>query len=107
MALSLPEPDEEGNKMEVEKKVESRIQEECGKESKDNVDCDDAGSEVNGKARREMSDSSKGSKRDILNVPSSTVKSKCIAKGGEQKANLGVANGWGYSCCILSNFSNK
>eukprot|EP00957_Ditylum_brightwellii_P171944 13091122-Ditylum_brightwellii.AAC.1 len=34
----------------------SRVQEEGGKESKDNVEGDDARSEVYGKDRREMSD---------------------------------------------------
>eukprot|EP00957_Ditylum_brightwellii_P044102 3346075-Ditylum_brightwellii.AAC.1 len=94
LALSLPESDGEGNKMEVEKKVEvhedndssdvsppdtskgSMVQEECVKESKDNLEGDDAGSEMYGKDRKEMSDSSEGSKLDILNASPSTVKAK-------------------------------
>eukprot|EP00957_Ditylum_brightwellii_P041073 3110410-Ditylum_brightwellii.AAC.1 len=87
----------------------SRVQEGGGKESKDNVEGDDARLEVYGKDRREMSDRSEGSKHDVFNVSPSTVKvktggtqkdslkvskhddlkvsqSKCYAKGGKQKA---------------------
>eukprot|EP00957_Ditylum_brightwellii_P182912 13932831-Ditylum_brightwellii.AAC.1 len=87
----------------------SRVQEEGGKESKDNVEGYDDESEVYGKDRREMADSSEGSERNISNVSPSTVKvkacgrhkdsskvskcddlkvsqSKCHAKGGKQKA---------------------
>eukprot|EP00957_Ditylum_brightwellii_P162298 12358099-Ditylum_brightwellii.AAC.1 len=111
----------------------SKVQEEGGQESKDNLEGDkndDAGMEVYGKDSKEMSDSSEGSKCDILNVSPSTVKikvggtqkdslkvskyddlevsqSKGHAKGGKQKAKQGVAKGGVYTGYILSDSSGK
>eukprot|EP00957_Ditylum_brightwellii_P211862 15366687-Ditylum_brightwellii.AAC.1 len=114
LVSSLPELDQEGNKMEEEKEVE--VREERGQESKDNLEGDgndDAGSEVYGKDSKEISDSSEGSIHDISNVSPSIVmvkaggmqrnsskvskrdnlkvsQSKSHAKGGKQKAKQGV-----------------
>eukprot|EP00957_Ditylum_brightwellii_P042423 3212350-Ditylum_brightwellii.AAC.1 len=80
LVLSLPESHQEGNKMEEEKEVEvreendtsevtpsdtsngSNVQEEDGQGSKDNLEGDDTESEVYGKDSKEVSDSSEGSK---------------------------------------------
>eukprot|EP00957_Ditylum_brightwellii_P081457 6196312-Ditylum_brightwellii.AAC.1 len=70
------------------------VEEKGGKENKDNIEGDNAGSKLHNN-RRETSDSSeesgsdnsKVSNHDNLNVS----QSKCHVKGGKQMATIGVA----------------